>query len=150
MTAVHILEEPFCEREALEAFRRECDDVGAVASFVGYCRAREGNSDVVALELAHYPLFTARVIESYAHNLAGRERSLHTLVIHRVGLIPPRDAIVLVAAGGRHRAAALQFVTHMMDWLKTDAPIWKREHTSDGARWIEPTSEDRVRRSQFV
>jgi molybdopterin synthase catalytic subunit len=71
------------------------------------------------------------------------------LVIHRVGAIPAGEAIVLVAAQSNHRAAAFAAVAELMDYLKTDAPLWKREITASGSRWIEPTEADHARRARL-
>lgn len=120
-------------------------DAGALATFVGYCRAQAG--EVTQLELDHYPGFTEAEMRRMAEAVMARHDLIDLLVIHRVGGIPAGEPIVLVAALSAHRAAAFKAVEELMDRLKTDAPFWKREAGPAGARWIEPTDEDRGRRA---
>ena len=124
------------------------DQCGALASFVGYCRGHAGESSVTALELEHYPGFTESEIKRLAQQVSAKNALDALLVIHRVGHIPAGEAIVLVAAQSAHRANTFAAVEEMMDYLKTDAPLWKRESGPDGARWIEPTVEDYARRQE--
>jgi len=123
---------------------------GAMASFVGYCRSGSAHGAVTHLELEHYPGFTEAEVARLAQKVAARHDLLDLLVIHRIGVIPAHEPIVLVAALSGHRAAALAAVAEMMDYLKTDAPFWKRETGPDGARWIEPTAADRARRAEHT
>lgn len=121
---------------------------GAVASFVGYCRGQSGSGPVTQLELQSYPGFTEAEIARLATEVAQRHGLIDVLVIHRTGVIEPHAPIVLVAAMSAHRSAAFAAVEQLMDYLKTDAPFWKRETGPGGARWIEPTAEDRARRME--
>lgn len=146
MQRVLVTADPFHPETALEGFGLEDGNVGAVVSFTGYCRAASGAEIVSALELQHYPGFTERSIFAFATQRAERHALADWRIIHRVGLIAPRHAIVLVAAAARRRAEAFKAVEEIMDWLKTDGPFWKREHTETGARWIEPTARDYARR----
>lgn len=116
-------------------------ETGAVASFVGYCRAEGGA--VERLELEHYPGFTEAAITRIAETAMQRHGLIDLLVIHRVGAIPAGGAIVLVAASSAHRLRALTAVSEVMDYLKTEAPIWKKEVGAAGARWVEPNAADR-------
>jgi molybdenum cofactor biosynthesis protein B len=121
-------------------------NAGAVSSFVGYCRASDG--EVETLELQHYPGFTEIEVERLAQHVVKRHALDDVLVIHRVGAIEAGAPIVLVAAISGHRAAAFAAVAELMDYLKTDAPFWKREVGPGGARWIEPTTTDYARRQE--
>ena len=123
-------------------------DCGAVVTFAGYCRGASKNGEVTLLELEHYPGFTETEIERLARLTAAKHNISDLLVIHRFGAIAPGEPIVLVAALSAHRAAAFAAVEELMDYLKTDAPFWKRETGPDGACWIEPTAEDRRRREE--
>ena len=114
---------------------------GAVASFVGYCRAESGA--VERLELEHYPGFTEAAVTRIAETALRRHGLIDLLVIHRVGAIPAGEAIVLVAASSAHRLNALTAVSEVMDYLKTEAPIWKKEVGAARARWVEPNAADR-------
>lgn len=133
----------------MQALSKERDgEAGALASFVGYCRS--ANGAVSQLELDHYPGFTEAEVSRLARSVAARHDLLDLLVIHRIGVIPANDPIVLVAALSRHRAEAFAAVAEMMDYLKTDAPFWKRETGPDGSRWIEPTAADYARRAEHT
>lgn len=135
----------------LTAFSAQSNgEAGALASVVGYCRAQAGDDPVQRLELQHYPGFTDVAVQRLAQAVLTRHDLLDLLVIHRVGAIAAGEAIVLVAALSSHRAAAFAAVSEMMDYLKTDAPMWKREVGIAGARWIEPTAEDHARRQEHA
>jgi len=123
-------------------------DCGVLVTFVGYCRNQSKHGAVTQLELEHYPGFTEAEIERLVRGVAGRRSIADILVIHRTGAVPASDAIVAVAVMSAHRAAAFAAAEELMDYLKTDAPFWKREIGPDGARWIEPTAEDRARREE--
>ncbi len=121
--------------------------VGAVASFVGYCRGAAGDESVVALHLEEHSPFTSREIGRLACAVSEKYSLERLVVVHRVGAVKPGEPIVLVAAASAHRAHAFAAVDAMMDYLKTDAPIWKREQRASGSVWIEPSEEDRRRRA---
>jgi len=137
--------DPQAEQAAFCAGR---DDQGALVSFVGLCRAQAGNRRVDGLFLDQYPGFTEREMTRMCAVLAERCGCPDLLVIHRVGLIGPGEPIVLVAALAEHRGRAFDTVRLVMDYLKTDAPLWKKEIGPDGERWIEPSDEDRRRRAE--
>ena len=145
---VRVMEEAFDPQAETAAFVSGRDDAGALASFVGYCRAATDGADVSELRIDHYPGFTEREIARLAQDIHQRFGCLDLAVIHRVGKIRPGDAIVLVAALATHRGDAFEAVRILMDYLKTDAPLWKKESGPAGARWIEPRAEDHVRRQQ--
>lgn len=136
--------DPQAETAAFAAGRSE---MGALASFVGLCRDRHDGQVVEELFLDHYPGFTQDEIGRICNDIAGRFGCPDILVIHRVGRIMPGEAIVLVAALSQHRNGAFEAVRMLMDYLKTDAPLWKRETGPDGVRWIEPRAEDLARRA---
>jgi molybdopterin synthase catalytic subunit len=130
------------------AFAAGCCDMGALVSFTGLCRAHNDGDAVTELFLDHYPGFTEQEIVRMASGVAARCDCPDVLVIHRVGRIVPGEAIVLVAALSEHRADAFETVRLLMDYLKTDAPLWKKETRPDGERWVEPRADDRLRRAQ--
>jgi molybdopterin synthase catalytic subunit len=133
--------EAFDPGALLSTFCQGREETGAVISFTGI--ARGGAGAVTRLELEAYPGFTDAEIERMAE--AARTRfSLHdVLIVHRVGEIAPGEAIVFVATAAAHRRAAFEAADQLMDYLKSRAPFWKREHGPEGARWIEPTEQDR-------
>lgn len=141
----HALIDVAAELVTLDA---EACDIGASASFVGYCRGASATGAVRALSLQHYPGFTENVIRGFAEDMAAKHAPQKIIIRHRVGEILPGEAIVLVAATATHRAAAFKVVETLMDYLKSEAPFWKQEHRADGAHWIEPTDEDYARLQQ--
>jgi len=113
---------------------------GAVASFVGIARGEGGAA--TALELQAYPGLTEAEIGKMA-DAATQRFGLHdVLVIHRHGAIAPGEPIVMVATASAHRREAFEACDYLMDYLKSRAPFWKKEHGPDGARWVEPTARD--------
>jgi molybdopterin synthase catalytic subunit len=145
---VRITETAFDPAAELAAFNTVQGAAGALATFVGYCRDTTAGRAVGTLYIEQYPGFTQSEIQRLADDVAGKLGTLDLLVVHRVGTIHPGEAIVLVAAMGAHRAEAFDAVRLLMDYLKTDAPLWKKETGPDGARWIEPTAHDHARRAQ--
>jgi molybdopterin synthase catalytic subunit len=137
-----ICESAFEPQPELAAFESANRQSGAVATFVGRCRAKSGGSAVHALRLQHYPGFTETEIANFATTLIPRFDLHDVLVIHRVGDIAPGEAIVLAATASTHRAEAFEGVQALVDFLKTDAPLWKQEVSEAGAAWIEPTLRD--------
>jgi molybdopterin synthase catalytic subunit len=106
-------------------------DIGAVVSFVGYCR--DEDATLAALELEHYPGMAEGEIARIAGEASERWPLLGLTVIHRAGRIAPGEPIVLVLAAARHRQAAFEAASFLMDYMKTRAPFWKKEHRTDGS-----------------
>lgn len=113
--------------------------VGAVASFIGTVRDRNGGSagEVSAMELEHYPGMTESAIEAMIDAALARFDIRAARVVHRVGVLQPGEQIVLVAVSSAHRGQAFQACEFLMDYLKTQAPFWKKETTAAGARWVD-------------
>ena len=109
--------------------------VGAVASFVGIVRD-------VRMTLEHYPGMTENALRKIAEEAATRWKVMDCTVIHRFGELAPQDQIVLVAVASAHRGDAFAACEFIMDFLKTQAPFWKKEHRPDGAAWVEAKSSD--------
>ncbi len=124
-------------------------DVGAVASFVGLCRDEGGR--LAALELEHYSGMAEAEIGRVADEAAARWPLLGLTVIHRHGRIPPGGRIVLVACASSHREAAFAAAEFLMDFLKTRAPFWKKEHLVDGTAgdWVAAKAEDDARTGRW-
>lgn len=151
MIRTEITNSPLHPNLELNAFMESRgDDIGAIASFIGYCRTSSAQGRVEHLELDHYPGFTEREVARLANQIAKQHSLDALLVIHRVGVIAACDPIVLVAAQSAHRVEAFAAVSEIMDYLKTDAPFWKREAGPAGARWIEPTAADYARRAEHA
>jgi len=139
---VRLQSEAFDPGELLSAFCRGRQETGAVVSFTGL--ARGGAGAVTRLELEAYPGFTDVEIERMAEAALTRFSLHEVLIVHRIGEIAPGEAIVFVATAAAHRRAAFEAADQLMDYLKSRAPFWKKEHGPDGARWIEPTEQDRT------
>jgi molybdopterin synthase catalytic subunit len=116
--------------------------IGAVASFIGTVRDLNDGSTVAAMELEHYPGMTERALEDIVAQARARWDIEDALVIHRIGPLAPLDQIVLVAVASAHRGEAFAACEFIMDYLKTQAPFWKREQTPQGARWVDARSSD--------
>ena len=116
--------------------------VGAVAAFIGTVRDRNDGQAVSAMELEHYPGMTERAIEAMIDEAMRRFDIRAARVIHRVGPLLPLDQIVLVAVSSGHRGQAFQACEFLMDYLKTQAPFWKKEVTPEGARWVDARVSD--------
>jgi len=113
---------------------------GAVASFLGLARGEAGRE--TALDLEAYPGFTEGEIGKIAAAALLRFGLDDVHIVHRIGLIAPGDAIVLVLTAAPHRRAAFEACDFLMDYLKSRAPLWKRRHGEGGARWVDPTGRD--------
>ena len=132
--------EAFDPGALLTAFCKDRSETGAVATFTGLARAEAGAT--VALELEAYPGFTEAEIGKTAGRATVRFGLDDVAILHRIGQIAPGEPVVFVATAARHRRAAFEACDFLMDYLKTRAPFWKKEHGPDGARWIEPRAED--------
>jgi molybdopterin synthase catalytic subunit len=124
------------------ALRAQDSGVGAVAAFIGTVRDRNDGLGVSAMELEHYPGMTERAIEAMI-DVATRRFDLRGVrVIHRIGLLQPLDQIMMVAVTSAHRGQAFQACEFLMDYLKTQAPFWKKEQTPAGPRWVDARVSD--------
>ena len=118
------------------------DSVGAVVSFVGVVRGESGGEQLLALQLEHYPGMTERELSRIADEATARWQLSAVTIIHRVGVLRPKDQIVLVVTASAHRQAAFDGCAFVMDYLKTRAPFWKKETRASGEYWIEARSSD--------
>ncbi len=116
--------------------------VGAVCSFIGTVRDRNDGQSVSTLELEHYPGMTESSIEAMIDDACKRFDIYAARVIHRVGLMQPLDQIVMVAVTSAHRSESFKACEFLMDYLKTQAPFWKKEVTPEGARWVDARVSD--------
>ena len=117
-------------------------DIGAVVSFSGICRGSENGEPIAALTLEHYPGMAEAEIKRHADEAISRWPLSGLTVIHRVGRIVPGENIVLVLAASAHRQAAFEAAEFLMDYLKANAPFWKREESTAGTSWIEAHDHD--------
>ena len=126
----------------VDMMRQGRTDIGAIASFVGLARDLNEGSGVTAMTLEHYPGMTEKALAALVDEANTRWTLLDVTVIHRVGRLLPGDSIVLVAVASQHRGEAFAACEFIMDYLKTQAPFWKKEETADGERWVEARVSD--------
>lgn len=126
----------------IAALRAADRGVGAVCSFIGTVRDRNDGLAVSTLELEHYPGMTESAIEAMIDDALQRFDILAARVVHRVGLLQPLDQIVMVAVTSAHRGESFKACEFLMDYLKTQAPFWKKEATPQGARWVDARVSD--------
>jgi molybdopterin synthase catalytic subunit len=126
----------------IEALRAGDTRVGAVCSFVGTVRDRNDGLNVSTLELEHYPGMTEKSIEAMIDAAHQKFDIYAARVIHRIGVLQPLDQIVMVAVTSAHRGTSFQACEFLMDYLKTQAPFWKKEQTPQGARWVDARVSD--------
>ena len=137
MARVSIQQHDFNVADEITVLRAGDARVGAVCSFIGTVRDRSDGASVSSMELEHYPGMTERAIEAMIDDAHRRFDIRAARVIHRVGLLQPLDQIVLVVVTSAHRAESFRACEFLMDYLKTQAPFWKKEQTPQGARWVD-------------
>ena len=121
----------------LAALRGSDSRIGAVCTFTGTVRDRNDGLQVSSMELEHYPGMTEKSIEAMIDEAMARFDILGARVVHRVGLLQPLDQVVMVAVTSSHRGESFKACEFLMDYLKTQAPFWKKEQTPQGARWVD-------------
>jgi molybdopterin synthase catalytic subunit len=134
---VTIQEQDFDVAAEIAALRRDDAGVGAVCTFIGTVRDRNDGSAVSAMELEHYPGMTEKAIEQMIEEALRRFDIRAARVIHRVGRLQVQEQIVLVVVTSAHRGESFQACEFLMDYLKTQAPFWKKETTPQGERWVD-------------
>ncbi len=142
---VSVQTEDFNLADEIAALRRQDKRVGAVCSFVG--TVREANvaprpAPVLSMELEHYPGMTEKAIEAMIDEAQRRFDIYAARVVHRVGVLQPLDQIVMVAVTSAHRGESFKACEFLMDYLKTQAPFWKKEQTAQGAQWVDARASD--------
>jgi molybdopterin synthase catalytic subunit len=144
---VRIQTEDFDAGDEIARMRLARPDTGAVAAFVGQVRDLNDGSEVSSMTLEHYPGMTEKALEAIVDQAGKRWNIFDALVIHRIGELKPLDQIVLVVVTGAHRGEAFSACEFIMDYLKTEAPFWKKESTPEGERWVDArVSDDASRR----
>ena len=139
---VRIQTEDFDLSTEIAALRAGRAGVGAVVSFIGTVRDINQGTGVSSLTLEHYPGMTEKSLQAIVAQAKSRWQLDEVLVIHRVGPLQPLDQIVLVAVTSAHRGEAFEACEFVMDYLKTQAPFWKKEQTAQGAQWVDARVSD--------
>ena len=146
---VRIQHEDFDAGAEIARLRAGDPRIGAVASFVGVARDRNDGRAVATMALEHYPGMTERAIEAIVAQAKARWQVFEILVIHRIGELKPLDQIVLVAVTSSHRGDAFAACEFVMDYLKTEAPFWKKEVTPEGTRWVDARESDEAAKRRW-
>ena len=139
---IRIQESDFDVTREIAALTAGRSDIGAVVSFTGICRGSEDGADIAALTLEHYPGMAEAEIARHAETAMARWPVTGISVVHRVGRMTPGENIVLVVTASKHRQAAFEAAEFLMDYLKANAPFWKRVDSRDGANWVEARDHD--------
>jgi len=146
---VRIQEADFDVGAELTALRAGDARVGALASFVGLVRDINDGAGVAEMTLEHYPRMTERALEGIVEQARRRWALYDVVVIHRIGELHPTDPIVLVIVTSAHRGEAFAACEFVMDYLKTEAPFWKKEATPEGVRWVDARESDSAARARW-
>jgi molybdopterin synthase catalytic subunit len=139
---IRIQEADFDAAQEIAALSKGRTDVGAVVTFSGICRGSENGEPIAALTLEHYPGMAEAELGRHADEALRRWPLQGLTIIHRFGRIAPGENIVLVVTASSHRQAAFEAAEFLMDYLKTNAPFWKREESEKGTSWIEARDHD--------
>lgn len=139
---ISVQTEDFDVSTELKRLQAQNSAIGAVVSFVGLVRDLVEQPSLIAMELEHYPGMTEKSLHAIAEEATQRWNLIDSLIIHRVGRLCAMDQIVLVAAASAHRGEAFAACEFMMDYLKTEAPFWKKESSANGERWVDARVSD--------
>lgn len=147
---IRVQRETFDLGKEVDAMTANRTDLGAVVSFTGYVRDFNEKPEVTALTLEHYPGMTELALQQIVQEAEQRWLLQATCIIHRIGRLEPGDPIVLVATASAHRQAAFDACNFIMDFLKTRAPFWKKEHTRSGDYWVSARHSDNEAASRWA
>ena len=139
---VRVQTEDFDVATELNKMRMSSPNIGAVVNFIGQVRDINDEDSIQTLTLEHYPGMTENALQAIESEAKSRWDIVNSLIIHRVGTLKPLDQIVLVAVASGHRGEAFKACEFIMDFLKTKAPFWKKEVTSQGERWVDAKLSD--------
>ena len=146
---VRVQAEDFDVGAEIARLRQGRADIGAVATFIGLVRDTNEGADVAAMTLEHYPGMTEKALQDIVDQAKSRWDIYDALVIHRIGTLRASDQIVFVAVTGAHRGEAFAACEFIMDYLKTEAPFWKKEQTAQGERWVDARNSDDAARERW-
>lgn len=149
MKQVSVQADDFDVSAELALLRAQDPRIGAVVSFVGTVRDMNDGASVSEMELEHYPGMTEQALAKIIDQASARWPLFGVRVIHRVGPLKPLEQIVLVACASAHRGEAFDACEFIIDYLKTEAPFWKKEQTPDGARWVDARESDDSARAKW-
>ena len=150
ITDIRVGEADFSLDEELSRIMRESPSAGSVASFVGLVRNKNDGAAVSRMTLEHYPGMTEKSLAKIAAAARERFHLVDVIVVHRVGELKVGDRIVLCLTSAEHRGDAFAGCEYIMDWLKTEAPFWKKEQTPDGECWVDARESDDKARERWL
>lgn len=142
LTTIRVSPEDFSLDDEVARVREASPSAGAVVSFVGVVRNKNDGAAVSKMTLEHYPGMTEKALGKIVEKARERFNLEDVVVIHRVGDLSVGDQIVLCLVSAPHRGEAFEGCEYIMDWLKTEAPFWKRETTPEGERWVDARESD--------
>ncbi|MDR5171208.1 molybdopterin synthase catalytic subunit MoaE [Methylobacillus flagellatus] len=148
MTA-RVQEQDFDVGEEITRLRLQYPQAGAVVSFTGQVRDLNDGDAVSSLTLEHYPGMTEKSLAAIIEQARQRWPILDAVVIHRIGTLQPQAQIVLVVVASAHRGDAFAACEFIMDYLKTEAPFWKKEATPEGEKWLDSRESDQSARERW-
>jgi len=146
---VRVQVEDFDAGAEIRRLRMAHGNIGAIVTFIGQVRDLNDGAEVSTMTLEHYPGMTEKSLEAIIEQAKSRWDIHDALIVHRVGELKPADQIVLVVVTGAHRKEAFAASEFVMDYLKTEAPFWKKERTPTGERWVEAKTSDDVARERW-
>lgn len=149
MPTIRVQVQDFDLGAEVNAVRGGNPKIGGIVSFVGLVRDINDGSGVSTLTLEHYPAMTQKALVDIVDQASARWDVIDATVIHRVGQLQPTDQIVLVIVASGHRGDAFEACAFIMDYLKTQAPFWKKESTPQGERWVESRASDELATSRW-
>jgi len=147
---IKVQQETFDVSDIIEQLMQSRKDIGAAVTFTGYVRDLSTNNNLKSLFLEHYPGMTEQSLTSIAEQAKKRWPIDDIAIIHRIGNLKPSEPIVLVATLSAHRKAAFHAAEFIMDYLKTDAPFWKKEITKDGDEWVASKESDAAEKNKWT
>lgn len=147
--SIRVQEDDFDLAQEYRQIRQHVPRCGAIVSFSGLVRDFGANGEVTGIFLEHYPAMTEKVLQNLVQQAQQRWRLDAITLIHRVGLLKSSEQIVLVLVAAAHRAEAFAAAEYLMDFLKTEAPFWKREDTPRGQHWVEAKESDQRARERW-
>ncbi len=147
---IQVQQETFNVKDIIDQLMQGRKNIGAAVTFTGYVRDLSDNDNLKSLFLEHYPGMTEQSLSAIAEQAKNRWPIDDVAIIHRIGHLTPSDPIVLVATLSAHRKAAFHAAEFIMDYLKTDAPFWKKEITKDGEEWVASKDSDTVEKEKWT
>lgn len=146
---IKIQQQDFNVAEEYQALRADAPKIGAIAIFTGLVRDVSNDDTVTGMFLEHYPGMTEKVLTELVEQAKQRWPIINVRIIHRIGELKTADQIVFVGVSSEHREAAFAACEFLMDFLKTQAPFWKREERKDGSHWVEAKDSDQERATRW-